>query len=199
MKAVVALGLFGSSLLAQAARYEIQPTSNSRLALEVYKTGFMSGKKHVFLFERYAGTLDYDAKAPQNSRVELSIESASLVLTDTWLSKDDMRKVREHAETEMLVIGKFPRIQFSSNKVTRSPDGSFEVAGNLTIREKTMPVTTTVKLTGDPGDTLRFTGKAEVKLRDYGLKPPSALLGAISTKNEMTLEFVLFARPRAAP
>ena len=34
-------------------------------------------------------------------------------------------------------------------------------------------------------------GKATVKLSDYKLKPVSALLGAIGTRNEMTVSFVL--------
>ena len=38
-----------------------------------------------------------------------------------------------------------------------------------------------------------FEGAATVRLTDYQLKPPSALLGAIGTKNEMTVSFTLKA------
>jgi hypothetical protein len=41
---------------------------------------------------------------------------------------------------------------------------------------------------------MSIAGSGEVKLRDYGLKPPSAALGAIGTKNEMAVSFRLTAR-----
>ena len=40
---------------------------------------------------------------------------------------------------------------------------------------------------------LRLRGNAKIHLKDYGLKPPSALLGAIGTKEEMSLEFEVVA------
>jgi polyisoprenoid-binding protein YceI len=63
------------------------------------------------------------------------------------------------------------------------------VAGNLTIRNITNPVTVAVVYKG--GET--FEGSAKVRLTDYKLKPPSALLGAIGTKDEMTVTFRLKA------
>jgi hypothetical protein len=38
-----------------------------------------------------------------------------------------------------------------------------------------------------------FTGSATVRITDFGLKPPSAALGVIGTKDEMTFSFVLRA------
>jgi len=40
---------------------------------------------------------------------------------------------------------------------------------------------------------LRLRGNAKIHLKDYGLKPPSALLGAIGTKEEMSLTFEIMA------
>jgi hypothetical protein len=40
---------------------------------------------------------------------------------------------------------------------------------------------------------LRLTGSAKIRLTDYKLKPPSAILGAIGTKDEMTLNFTISA------
>jgi polyisoprenoid-binding protein YceI len=190
------LVLFTSAVaFSQPATYQIQPTPASSLSLQVFKTGFMSGKKHLFVFERYSGKLVYEAAAPENSRVELVIESSSIVLKDQWLSPEDMKKVREHAGKEMLDIARYPRILFSSTKVTRSAAGSFTVAGNLTIRDIAKPVLVSVALQPETTGALKLTGKAEVKLRDYGLKPPSAALGTVGTKNEMAFDFIVFAKP----
>ena len=41
-----------------------------------------------------------------------------------------------------------------------------------------------------------MAGRAVVRLKDYALKPPSAALGTIGTKNEMTVEFLLLPSAR---
>lgn len=182
-----------AAAMAQPVEYRIQPREGSRFALEVYKTGVLSGKKHLFLFERYAGTLHYDAKSPEASRVDLAIEAASFVLKDDWVSQKDAVKVREEAEKKMLDTARFKELRFVSSSVTRRSDGGFDVAGNLSIRNQPKPVVVAVTLSTEPGGSLKVTGKAEVKLRDYGLKPPGAAFGLVGTKNEMLVDFVVFA------
>jgi polyisoprenoid-binding protein YceI len=178
----------------QTAVYRIAPEAGNRIGLEVYKTGLMSGKKHVFIFERYQGRLDYDAKAPEASKVELTIETSSIVLKDQWLSEKDFAKVREYAGKEMLEVAKYPQIRFVSSGVRKRADGVFEVNGGLTIKGVTKPAVVSVTMGPAEAGALRFTGKAEVKLKDYGLKPPSAALGMIGTKNEMPVEFNVTGR-----
>jgi polyisoprenoid-binding protein YceI len=186
MAVAISLGL-------EAAEYEIQPAPDTRFALEIYKTGLFSGKKHLFLFERYRGTLSYDPAAPQASRVDLTIESASFVVKDDWVSASQAKSIREEAEGKNgLDVVKFPQMRFVSSSVARDGDG-FVVQGSLTIRGVDKPVT--VQVTMSPG-TLRFEGKAEVRLKDYGIKPPTAALGSIGTRNEMNVTFSLVATPR---
>lgn len=191
----IVLLAFATGLHAGVVEYRIRPAPEGRFALEVYKTGFMSGKKHLFLFERYSGKLLYDADSPQNSRVGMTIEAASAVCKDTWIKPKDVKKVEDAALYEMMDVEKHPELSFSSSGVTRKGKDQFVVQGTLTIRGIAKPVT--VSLTSKPlGDgALSLSGDAEVKLRDYGLKPPSAALGAVGTRNEMTVSFVLTARP----
>jgi len=176
-----------------AQTYEIRPAAGTRFALEVAKTGLMSGKKHLFVFERYGGTIQYDAAAPEKSAVDLTIESASIVCKDTWIGEKDLRKVTETAiGPDMLEVSKHPQMQFRAAGASKSGDG-FVVQGTLTIRGIAKPVTVNVTVKPRPDGSLEFAGKSEVKLRDYGLKPPSAALGAIGTKNEMPVDFNLAA------
>jgi polyisoprenoid-binding protein YceI len=67
-----------------------------------------------------------------------------------------------------------------------------EVAGDLTVRGIAKPVVVVVDITV-AGSNLRFAGKAQVNLKDYGIKPRSAFL--FGTKSEMGVEFVLTASP----
>jgi polyisoprenoid-binding protein YceI len=182
---IVALAAAG---LAPAQTYDIRPAPDSRFALEVAKTGLLSGKKHLFLFDRYQGTLHFDAAAPEKSRVELSIESASIECKDNWVSAEDLKKVMAMAiGPEMLEVSKHPHIRFVSSSVAKSGEG-YSVQGELTIKGVAKPVTVAVSMS-PRGDGLVFKGKAEVKLRDYGLKPPGAAFGVVGTKNEMQVDF----------
>lgn len=190
-----ALIMIGSALGAQ--EFEIRPSPYSRFALEVAKTGLLSGKKHLFLFERFQGKLQYDAAAPERSKVDFTIESASIVCKDTWVSAKDLVKVAEEATgPNMLDVAKHPALRFVSTGVTRRPGGGYDVAGTLTIKGTGQPVTVTVSLKPAGDKALEFTGKAEVRMKDYGLKPPSAALGAVGTKNEMQVEFAFTARAK---
>jgi len=182
---------------AQTVLHEIKPGPDSRFALEIYKTGLFSGKKHLFLFERYAGSLNYNSDAPELSKVEINVESASFVVKDDWVSAKQAKSIREEAEGKNgLEVAKFPQIRFVSSSIARAGDG-FRVHGTLTIRgiEKPVDVSVSMKPGPQPG-TRQFEGKAEVKLKDYGIKPPTAALGAIGTKNEMAVSFTLLPVPR---
>ncbi len=171
---------------ADVVQYRIQPASDKLITLEVEKTGLLRGKKHVIVFPKYAGTLAFDAAAPENSKVELSIDSRSVEVRDTWLSEKDQKKVREQTLTEMLSVSKYPEMRFASTKVTAAGANKFSVDGTLTIRGIGKPVR--LEVTFDPA-TLDIKGNGAVKLTSYSLKPPSAGLGTVGTKDEMKAIF----------
>ena len=184
------------SLSAQSSVYEIKPGPDSRFALEIFKTGLMSGKKHLFLFERYAGALTYNSAAPEFSKLELNVEAASFVVKDDWVSVSQAKSIREEAEGKNgLEVAKHTAIRFVSSTMARAGEG-FVVQGMLAIRGIEKPVTVNVAMKPGEAGALRFEGKAEVKLKDYGIKPPSAALGTIGTRNEMAISFTLIAKPR---
>ena len=185
------------SLCAQTSLYEIKPGPDSRFALEIYKTGLMSGKKHLLLFERFAGALNYNTAAPEASKLDLNVESASFAVKDDWVSANQAKSIREEAAGKNgLDVIKYPQIRFVASSIAKSGD-AFTVQGTLTIRGIDKPVTVNVSMKPEPASgELRFDGKAEVKLKDYGIKPPSAALGAVGTKNEMAVSFLLIAAPR---
>jgi len=196
---VLALLLLVSAVLpAEARLYRIAPNPDSRFALQVYKTGLMSGKKHLLVFERYEGRLEYDPRNPGQSRVELTIESGSLIVTDDWVNEKDRGKIADEALNNKLAAKRYPEIRFHSGSIRAAGgQGRYEVQGDLTIREIARPVLVMVSLREGPGGSLLFDGEATVSMKDYGMKPPSAALGLIGTRNEMTVSFRLRAVPAA--
>lgn len=179
---------------AQPAVYRIAPTPDGRLSLEVEKTGLMRGKKHLFVFPRYEGTLRYDERNPAASSVELRIGTGTVECLDTWVSDKDKKKILDFTRKDMLAVEQHPAIRFQSARIQTGSQDGFRVEGSLTIRGIERPVVVHVKLEPAAG-ALRVTGNAEIRMTDYGLKPPSAALGTIGTKPVMPFSFTVAAAP----
>jgi polyisoprenoid-binding protein YceI len=122
MKVCCGIGVLAlaASALAGTVEYDVRPAEGNRFALTVEKTGLMSGKKHLFVFERYHGTLAYDSDAPERSRMEFAIEAGSAVLKDDWVSEKDRQKILRVALDDMMEAGKHPELRFSSTQVART-------------------------------------------------------------------------------
>jgi polyisoprenoid-binding protein YceI len=183
------------STFGAADLYEINPAPRSHFALELEKTGLMAGKKHHFEFSRYHGTLQYDKEQAANSSLKLTVESQSAICQDTWVKPKDREKIQGYALHEMLDAERYPKIIFQSTAVKPMTEGRFQVQGQLTIRDRTEPVTVEVKVDSSNSQRLGFTGQASIRLTDYDLKPPTAALGAIGTKDEMIVLFQLTGAP----
>jgi polyisoprenoid-binding protein YceI len=177
-----------------AASYTIQPEPGARFALEVHKTGLMSGKVHVFEYERYSGTVEFDPAKPEAARIDLRINAASIVCKDTWIDDKDKKKVVNVA-LDMMQHANFPELRFTSTNVTRRADGGFDVAGNLTLKGISKPVTVNVTMKQE-GAQWEFSGKAVILRKDYKINPPSPVpFGVIGNKEEMPVSFRLMAKP----
>lgn len=115
------------------------------------------------------GTLDLDKDKPQDSKVNVTIDVASMV---TGISKLD-----EHLRSEEFFdTAKYPTATFVSDKVTLTGKESANVEGMLTVRGITKPVTLKVKLNKHDVSPLSskmtagFSATAEIKRSDFGMK-----------------------------
>jgi polyisoprenoid-binding protein YceI len=193
---LAAIALAAFTLRGETRVYSLKPDPESQLQLWVDKTGLLSGKRHQLEFERYQGTLTVDTAAPESGQVEWTAETAALVVKDKWLSAKDQKKVQEYTWKDMLNASANPHVKFVSTGVRKASDGALDVDGNLTIKGITKPVV--VRATLNPkGDGLMLSGTSRFKMSLFGLKPPSAALGTIGTKDEMLFEFKLKAVPRS--
>jgi polyisoprenoid-binding protein YceI len=175
---------------AEVRVYDLRPGAPSRAELTVEKTGLLSGKKHLFTFSQYEGTFRFDSANATASTVEFFLRAGSILCRDTWLSAKDLRKVQEYAIKDMLAADRHPQIRFRSIGIKKVDPNRYEVEGILTIRNVSKPAVVTASLTGS-SESLSIEGTARVRLTDFGLKPPSAALGTVGTRNEMVFHFIL--------
>ncbi|HMD47892.1 MAG TPA: YceI family protein, partial [Bryobacteraceae bacterium] len=161
--------------------------------LEVFKSGLLAGKKHLFFFEDYQGELDYDAARVENSQVRLTIQARSLTCKDNWVRPQDRKTILDAALNDMMAVNQYPQISFVSSRVVTKSKGQYEVQGDLTVRGIAKPVTlqAAVKPVGDV--RLEIDGDARISHQDYGLKPLSKFGGIVGTKDQMLLRFLVWA------
>jgi polyisoprenoid-binding protein YceI len=70
---------------------------------------------------------------------------------------------------------------------------TFQVSGDLTIRDVMKPVTFDVKMVGN-GDTITGEATTTILMSDYGFGPIS-IAGILNTEDEVKVLFVFEAQP----
>ena len=143
-------------------------------------------------FNEFAGTAELDGANPENSRVQLTIEAASI---DTRNAQRD-----EHLRSnDFLAMQEYPKITFASTGVRQAGETTFEVTGDLTIKGVTNEITIPFEFEGaakDPFGNQRvgFEGSATINRRDYGVTWNAALEGGgVLVSDKVTLEFEVSA------
>lgn len=124
-------------------------------------------------FEDYAGSIEFDAANPANSKVNVTIQVASIDTKEA--QRDGHLKSDDFFSAE-----KFPTITFVSTKITPKGGEDFEVQGDLTIRDVTKSVVLPVTHLGtakDPWGNLKlaFEGETTINRQEFGLTWNAAL------------------------
>jgi polyisoprenoid-binding protein YceI len=88
----------------------------------------------------------------------------------------------------------FPTIKYTLTKVnslTKSGDNyEIKTTGNLTIAGETRAIDITVK--GKvAGTDIQFEGSKALKMTDFKIDPPTALMGTMKTGNDITVKFLV--------
>ena len=138
-------------------------------------------------FAQVSGVLVLDEKDLTNSRVEASIDGASINTRDA--QRDGHLK-----SADFLHIEKFPALSFKSTRINRTADGELTVAGDLSIRGVTRNVVFTIEgptpPAKDPWGNTRIGLSATTKInrKDFGLTWNAALeTGGILVGDDVTI------------
>ena len=125
-------------------------------------------------FSKVSGVLVHDESDRTKSRVEATIEAASIETRES--QRDTHLK-----SADFLHVEKFPTLSFKSTAIKVADDGELKVQGDLTIRGVTRTVTFAVEgptpPTKDPWGNTRIAISATTKInrKDFGLTWNAAL------------------------
>ena len=174
--------------------------AKSRVTISVGKAGafsFIAGHTHEVSGPIESGAVDLDPDDPSRSRIRIVVASAAMKVSGAKEPADDRPKVQEAMESDkVLGVARYPRITFESTGVTtkRRDQTTLEavVAGRLTIRDTTQPVTVPVRAELG-GRELTANGRFAIKQTAFGIKPIS-VAGVVAVKDELDIAFSISAR-----
>lgn len=185
-------------MAATQALYEITPSYDSTVAIEVVKRGLLHKRKHVLVFERFDGRLHYSPDDPTGTHVEIKIDPRSILCRDKWLKPRKQKRVAEVARNQVLAADRHPEIRFVSNAVSAKPLRGFIVEGTLTLRGAEHSLKANVMFGPQTNGRFQIDADAPIRLSDFGIKPPSRLLGLIGTRNEAMIHLLIWASRSSA-
>jgi polyisoprenoid-binding protein YceI len=110
--------------------------------------------------------------------VTADFDAGSLRVTTEAVSASDREDIQRNAE-KTIEARKYPKIEFHSVSVTRDGDRA-RIEGDLTLHGVTNPITVEAR-----DDGQRWNAKIVLDQRKYGIKPFSAMLGALKVKPEV--------------
>lgn len=127
---------------------------------------------------------------PDRSSVRVTVETGALEVREGTgglkpLTGADRAEIKKTLQGKALLhTAEHPVITFRSTRITGTPE-SFEITGDLTIKDRTHPVTVHAKSAGDRA----LRGWATVTQSAWGIKPYAAFMGALRLADEVRVEF----------
>ncbi len=171
--------------------YNISPSPDSTLAVEVRKTGLIK-RKHLFVFEQYSGTLAYNPDEPLDSTLNLTVEAGSLIVRDASSKPRQQRKLARFALSDALQAKQHPVLLLQSERFIAKQLRGFVVEGKLCFRQISRPFKANIGFGVPKKNRLQIDADSTLRLSDYGIRPPSSLLGLIRTEDDVVLHALLW-------
>lgn len=161
-------------------------TARSTITIHVGKAGLLSVAGHEHWVNAPIASGSIDESAPN---VKFTVDTAKMtVKPDPKIDEKTQAQIQKDMETMTLEPSKYPEITFHSSRIEKSGDG-WKVQGPLALHGVTKPVAVMVKKNGEA-----YSGKTTLKQTDFGIKPISVGGGTIKVKNEIEIEFEIYAK-----
>lgn len=156
----------------------------------IFKINHIGFSNYIGRFNNFDGKLNFDAKAPEKSSVDMTIDVTSIDTNHQKLETD--LKGEKFFNT-----AKFPTATFKSTKVTHNGDKG-TIVGDLTMLGVTKPVTLNVLFHGggmgpfSKAETLGFNATTTLKRSEWGL---TALVPMVSDDVQLEIEVEFNSKP----
>lgn len=118
-------------------------------------------------FTSFSGTATTNGDNFEEAKVNAIIDASSI-------TTHNLERDKHLRDKDFLNVNEFPNITFKSTEFSKNEDGTYQVRGDLTIRDVTKPVTLRADYAGiillNKEKKAGFTAKGKINRFDYGLK-----------------------------
>jgi hypothetical protein len=176
--------------------YELDATE-STLSVWTYKAGLLAKLAHDLNLRATGWTAPLTVEDGRFSvRVEVPVKGLRVqgqvkgerVVPLKFSDQQDIEKNMRDAK--VLDAQRFPEIVYVAEGQEGREGGLSNVAGQLTVKGRTGSLPLAVKIEAE-GDALRVTGEVRFDQSDFGIKPFSALMGALKIKDSVRVSWSL--------
>lgn len=185
--AAFGIGLFSSLLTsaAQAETYSVLVPEKSRVGFTFRQMGVpVSGQ-----FKKFGAQFQIDPQKPEVAKAALEIQIASIDAGSAEANDEVLGKSWFNAK-------QFPTARFVLDKLVAQGNGSYQLSGQLTIRNRTLPLTTPATFKQEAGAGV-FSGKWQLKRSDFALGEGMWADTSV-VANEIEVNFQLAVKPSAS-
>ena len=153
----------------------------------------VSGKSNVHDWDMTSTKMESQGKFKFTGEILNDLTSLSFSLPAKSLKSG--KSSMDNRTYKSINAEKYPAINYrlTSATVTSIQKDKYliKTKGALTIAGVTQPITIDVTAVINPNNTITCTGKENIQLTDYGIKPPTFMLGAMKVYNDLTIQFNL--------
>lgn len=154
-----------------ATRYLVEAQASDVSA----KVGFFGIASKTARFPDISGEVRLDRERPQDLAIDVTINARTLQAPD----KVTLERLKGE---KFFWVDKYPKVRFKGSKMELADEASGTVAGELTARGVTRPVTLAVSFDRPlgsvaPGEALKLTGTTTINRRDFGMTSYSLIVG----------------------
>jgi polyisoprenoid-binding protein YceI len=153
-----------------------------------------SSNLHDWVMEAKNGTIEANLNLASNVSYLAGIQSLSFNLPVKNLKSTEGNLMDTRAY-DALKAGKYPNISFkllSATPTSNSANKSvFKVTGELTISGTTKQIEMTANATKNADGSVIITGSENLKMTQFGIKPPSFMFGALKVTDNLTIDYTV--------
>lgn len=172
----VAMSAAAPSVMAQAedakpGAYKVDGVHSS----VIFKCQRMAGAPFYGMMKKIDGSFLIDADKLDSSYVDVTIPTSSI-------ESNNEGRNRHLLSADFFSAEEFPNLTFKSTSIKKTGEKTFEVAGDLTVRGTTKPVTITMRETGTGptrggGTAIGYDATFTIKRADFGVNYGAGALG----------------------
>ena len=156
-----------------------------------YKDGMGAKLAHdlVLRATNWSGTLNVDG-SPSGCSAAVTVDPRSIEIVEARggvksLSDKDRRDIDKNINEKVLETNRYPELKFESTSCTGA-EPNLTGAGNMTIKGTTRPVKMDLNVNGTT-----VTAKTSISQKDFGIKPFSAMMGAIKLRDDVDFQLTV--------